>query len=105
MASRGVCFRIERGYTDVYHLNEVIDNLKEYDIIDDKSPAHFGFNFDLVENPFGKFLLIQRLRESRTASHTIRAGVIIPYYLIDELIDKLNKIKEFNIDEKSNNLK
>jgi len=94
LASRGECLRIERSDTDVYHLNKIIDKLEEFDIFDDKSSSHFGFNFDLIENPFGNFLRIQRLRESRTEANTIHAGVIVPIYLIDGLIDRLKKIKE-----------
>ena len=94
MASKGECFRVEQGDTDVYHLNKVIDSLSELDIIDDKSQFHYGFNFDLVENVYGKFLRIQRLRESRSETHNLRAGVLIPYHLMDRLMDILDKIKE-----------
>lgn len=99
MSSRGECLRIERGDTDVYHLNEVIDHLGEFDIIDDKSSYHFGFNFDIVENPFGKFLLIQRMRESRSDAHTIRGGVIVPSYLLGTLIDTITKIRDNHLKE------
>lgn len=103
LASRGECLKIERGDTDVYHLNKIMDNLKESDIMDDHSDHHFSYNFDIIENPFGKFLRIQRIRESRSLAHTIRSGVIIPSYLIDTVINTIAKIKENHLNEDKQN--
>lgn len=102
LSSGGECLRVERGDTDVYHLNELINELKEFDILDDNTPYHFAYNFDLVQNVFGKFLRIQRLMESRSEAHTIRAGVIIPYNLVDKIINTLVKIKENHLEENNN---
>lgn len=100
LASRGECLRVERGDTDVYHLNEVINQLEEFDILDDNTPYHFAYNFDLVQNVFGKFLRIQRLRESRSEAHTTRSGVIVPYHLVDKFIDHLINIKGNHLTDK-----
>ncbi len=102
LASRGECLRIERGDTDVYHLNNVIDNLSEFGIADDHSDYHFSYNFDLVENPFGRFLRIQRLRESRSRANTTRGGVIVPYHLIGTIANILVKVKENHLNEEKN---
>lgn len=96
LSSRGECLRIERGDTDVYHLNKVIDTLKEFDI-QDASEYHFSYNFDFVENPFGRFLRIQRLRESRSEAHTTRAGIIIPNNLVGTIADTIAKIKKSHL--------
>lgn len=99
LASKGECLRIERGDVDVYHFNKVIDILKQFDIPDDNSAYHFSYNFDLIENTFGRFIRIQRQRESRSATHTTRSGVIIPYHLVSQIANILIKIKENHLNE------
>ena len=100
LSSKGECLRIERGDIDVYHLNAVINSLEEFDILDDNSEYHFSYNFDLVENPFGKFLRVQRLRGSRSDAHKIRAGVIIPYHLVNKIAEVISKIRNDHITNK-----
>jgi len=97
LAARGECLRIERGDTDVYNHNNIINTLKELDFLDNAHNLQFQYNFDLIENIFGKFLRIQRQRESRSDSHFTRAGIIIPYELVDKILDTLQKIKEAHL--------
>ena len=94
LASRGDCLRIERGDADAYHLNRVIDYLPQFDMGEENSSYRFAYNLDLVENIYGRFLRIQRLRESRTKAHTIRAGIIIPLNLLDKVVSNLVEINE-----------
>lgn len=99
LASRGECLRIERGDADVYHFNNVIDTLKQFDIPSDNSPLPFSYNFNLIENTFGKFIRIQRQRGSRSAAHTTHSGVILPYHLVSQIANILIKIKENHLNE------
>ena len=41
LSSKGECLRIERGDIDVYHLNEVINPLEEFDVLDNNSDIIF----------------------------------------------------------------
>ena len=89
--------RIERGDVDVYFYNKILNALKELDFSDNAHNLQFQYNFDLIENIFGRFLRIQRQRESRSDSHFTRAGIIIPYELVDKILDTPQKIKEAHL--------
>lgn len=90
--SKGECIRMERGDTDVYHLNKAVRHFEELELKGTQLGA--VYHFDLVENTYGKYIRIQRKRESRTKAHETRQGIIISSELLDELISALNKIKE-----------
>jgi len=90
--AKGECLKLEHGDTDVFHLNKAIRHFEELELKGTKLGALY--HFDLVENTYGKYLRIQRKRESRTQANITRQGVIIEDDLLDDLINALNKIKE-----------
>ena len=92
LSTTGECLRMERGDTDVYHWNKVIAPFKGFGL----KGSNLGsfYNFDIVENTYGKYLRIRRKRESRAEAHKTRQCLIMPCELIDGLIKALNKIKE-----------
>lgn len=92
LAAKGECLRLERGDTDVYHLNEVIMALKELEVKGGKLGSRYSF--DLVENSYGKYVRIQRLRESRNKAAVVRQGMIIPFTSFNDFLNTLNIIKE-----------
>lgn len=92
LAAKGECLRLERGDTDVYHLNEVIMALKELDVKGSKLGSYYSF--DLVKNTYGEYVRIQRKMESRTEASFVRQGIVIPCESFTELLNVLNIVKE-----------
>lgn len=88
----GECLKMERGDTDVYHLNKVVRHFEELELKGTKLGAIY--HFDLVENNYGKYIRIQRKVDSRSKAHFTRGGLIINYDMFEDFIDSLNKIKE-----------
>ena len=92
LASKAECIKMERGDTDVYHYNKVIMHLKELQL--DGAALGALFHFDLVENTYGKYVRVQRKRESRSSASHTRSGIVISYDMINGFIEALNRIKD-----------
>lgn len=88
----GECIRLERGDTDVYHSNKVIASFNEFQLKGTKLDS--VYDFELVENTFGKYVRLQRKRASRSEAHYTGSGIILPSELIEDVIKALNKIKD-----------
>lgn len=93
LASKGECLRMERGDTDVYHLNKATKHFEELELKGTKLGAIY--HFDLVENTYGKYIRVQRKIESRSEAHNTRSGIIIADNLLSDFINSLSKIKEY----------
>jgi len=90
LASRAECLKIQRGDIDIYHSNKVLESLKDFNI----NGIDFYYNFDLVENTFGKFLRLQMKQEGRTGSIVNDCGILINLKFFGDVLSSLNQIKE-----------
>lgn len=92
LASRAECLKMERGDTNVYHSNKIIAAFPELKLKGKLAGSHIYF--DLVENTYGKFIRIQKhIPDSRSSTHLVRNGIVIPTHLLDELINTFNEVK------------
>ena len=99
LASRGDCLKMDRGDTEVYHSNKVIDPLKELDI----EGEHYSYWFHLVENTYGKFVRIQAKQQDRSGNIISYSGVLINSSLVPDILNSLARIKEDHLNEEPKN--
>ena len=97
LASRSQCFKIERGDVFVYYPTKVVEPLEELDV----KGAYYLYCFNIVENMYGKFIRIQMKQDTTAGNPRTHCGVLISSKSFGEVLDKLNKIKETHLNEKS----
>src|SRR3989338_8151147 len=93
LAVRAYCFKVERGDTAVYNFNKIINTLEKCDCQD---KFHF-FDFDIVENLFGKFVRVQIKQENLSGNSVAHGGLIISTNFFPEVVQVLNDIENNHI--------
>ena len=73
LADRAHCLKMERGDTAVYNFNKTVDNLEDCDI----QGKYYFYDFDIVENIFGRFVRIQNKQENSSGNMVAHSGIII----------------------------
>jgi hypothetical protein len=95
LASRGACFKMDRGDTEVYHSNEVIAALKELDV----KCEYYTYNFTLVKNTYGKFVNIQAQQEDKAGNLIAHSGVLLNSKIFSNILNSLAKIQDNHLNE------
>ena len=95
LASKGTCFKMDRGDTEVYYPNEVITALKELEV----KGELYTYSFSLVKNQYGKFVNIQAKQEDRTGNLAAHSGVLLGSKFFVDIVNSLAKIKDNHLNE------
>ena len=98
LADRAYCMKMERGDTAVYNFNKLIDTLEDCDI---QGKFNF-FDFDMVENIFGKFVRVQLQQEGTNGNLVANSGVIISAQFFPEVVNSLVKIRDVHLNKDKN---
>lgn len=98
LADSAYCLKMERGDTAVYNFNKVLDTLDDCDI----QGKFYFYDFDLIENIFGKFVRMQIKQEDQSGSLITHSGIIIGTNSYDKVVDSLIKIRDVHLKEDKN---
>ena len=93
LADRAVCLKMERGDTAVYNFNKSLDLLEDCDY---QGKFHF-FDFDLVENIFGKFVRVQIKQENESGNMVAHSGIIISTEFFNDFANSVIKIRDVHL--------
>jgi len=93
LADSAYCLKMERGDTAVYNFNKVLDELEDCHI----QGEFYHYDFDLIENIFGKFVRIQIKQESQSGDLITHSGVIIGTNSYDKVVDSIVKIRDVHL--------
>ena len=98
LADRAVCLKMERGDTAVYNFNKSLDLLEDCDY---QGKFHF-FDFDLVENLFGKFVRVQIKQENASGDLVAHSGIIISTEFFKDFVNSVVKIRDTHLSADKN---
>lgn len=93
LADSAFCLKMERGDTAVYNFNKVVDELEDCHI----HSKFYHYDFDLIENIFGKFVRIQTKQENESGELTTHSGVLIGTNAFSHVVDSMIKIKDAHL--------
>ena len=79
--------KISHGNVDVYYPVGDLNHLNDY------NHGKANYAISTVKNHEGNFICVHEKRQNRLGNHTVCKGIGIPFELIDDLINELNKIK------------
>ncbi|MBI2102065.1 hypothetical protein HYT53_05645 [Candidatus Woesearchaeota archaeon] len=98
LADSAFCLKMERGDTAVYNFNKVLDELEDCHI----QGKFYHYDFDLIENIFGKFVRIQTKQEDQSGNLIVHSGVIIGTTSYDKVVDSIVKIRDVHLNADKN---
>ena len=98
LADRSFCLKMERGDTAVYNFNKVLDTLEAYHI----QGKFYFYDFDLVENIFGRFVRMQTKQEDSSGSLVAHGGILVGVNSFDKVVDSLVKIRDVHLNVDKN---
>lgn len=98
LADSAFCLKMERGDTAVYNHNKVLNSLDECDI----QGKFYFYDFDIVENLFGKFVRIQTKQEDESANLIAHSGVLVSINAFGKVVDSLTRIRDVHLSADKN---
>ena len=98
LADDAYCLKMERGDTAVYNYNKVLDTLDDCDL---QGKTYF-YDFDIVENMFGKFMRIQTKQENTSGNLVVHGGILVGTASFDKVVDSLIKIRDVHLNKDKN---
>ena len=98
LADSAYCLKMERGDTAVYNFNKVFDTLDDCEI----QGKFYFYDFDLIENIFGKFVRMQIKQEDESGSLITHSGIIIGTNSYDKVVESLVKIRDVHLNADKN---
>ena len=98
LADQAYCLKMERGDTAVYNFNKIISTLEDCDC---QGKFHF-FDFDIIENIFGKFVRIQIKQENNSGNLVVNSGIIISTQFFGEFVNSVLKIRDVHLNRDKN---
>ena len=98
LADSAFCLKMERGDTSVYNYNKVLNTVDNCDI----QGKFYFYDFDLIENIFGKFVRIQIKQEDESDALVAHSGVLIGTRTFNQVIESLIKIRDVHLNEEKN---
>ena len=93
LADRAFCLKMERGDTAVYNFNKILDELEDCHM----QGKFYHYDFDLIENIFGKFVRMQTKQEGESGNLVVHSGIIIGTNSYDKVVDSLIKIRDVHL--------
>ena len=93
LADSAFCLKMERGDTAVYNYNKVLDELEDCHI----QGEFYHYDFDLIENIFGKFVRIQIKQESQSGDLITHSGVLMGTSSYDKVAESIIKIRDVHL--------
>ena len=93
LADSAFCLKMERGDTAVYNYNKVLNTLDDCDI----QGKFYFYDFDMVENMFGKFVRIQTKQEDESGSLVAHSGVLLGTNTFSKVMDSLIRIRDVHL--------
>lgn len=90
LVSENVMHMNQFGPTRVYYLNKRIKNFKS-EKIEIKNRIYF---FDLLENQYGKFYLIQEKKKDENGKFSTKGAILIPYDGLKDFAKAIQKISQ-----------
>ncbi|MBI2659066.1 hypothetical protein HYX05_03135 [Candidatus Woesearchaeota archaeon] len=97
LASRGMCFKMDRGDTEVYHSNEIIAALKGLEVKDD----YYTYKFSIIKNHYGKFVNIQAQQEDGAGNMVAHSGIMLNSAVFSNILNSLAKINDSHLNEEN----
>ena len=98
LADSAYCLKMERGDTAVYHFNKVLHTLDDCHI----QGKFYFYDFDLIENIYGKFVRIQIKQEDKSGTLSTHSGVVVSTDYYGKVVESLVKIKDSYLNSDKN---
>jgi hypothetical protein len=98
LADSAFCLKMERGDTAVYNHNTVLNTLDECDI----QGKFYFYDFDIVENMFGKFVRIQTKQEDESGNLIAHSGVLLGINTFSKVVESITRIRDVHLNADKN---
>src|SRR3989338_1180816 len=93
LADSAFCLKMERGDTVVYNYNKVLNDLEDCHI----QGKFYHYDFDLIENMFGRFVRMQAKQEDQSGNIVVHSGIIIGTTYYDKVVESIIKIRDVHL--------
>ena len=98
LADCAYCLKMERGDTAVYNFNKVLHSLDDCNI----QGKFYYYDFDIVENLFGKFVRMQIKQDDESGNLVVNNGIIVGTNSYGKVVDSLIKIRDVYLNADKN---
>lgn len=95
LADSAFCLKMERGDTAVYNYNNVLNTLDDCDI----QGKFYFYDFDVIENIFGRFVRIQTKQEDESGNLTAHSGILVGANAFSKVVDSIIRIRDVHLNE------
>ncbi|MBI2541330.1 hypothetical protein HYV80_01295 [Candidatus Woesearchaeota archaeon] len=93
LADSAFCLKMERGDTAVYNFNKIVHALEDTHV----QGKFYYYDFDLVENIFGKFVRMQIKQEDSSGNLVANGGVLVGTNSFDKVVGSFIKIRDVHL--------